>query len=76
MISVIDLRTKFVFPPAELTKESCIIVMKTNNAITCVIVDTVSEVFDIRDENLESPADSVIYAGFRSTLILFFHHNI
>ena len=54
VIPVIDLRSKFGFQEAAHTKETCIIVVEVQNVLTGVIVDTVSEVLDVKSEELES----------------------
>lgn len=57
VISVVDLRSKFGMPPRERTEETCIIVVETHAADRKVsiglIVDRVSEVLNIADENIE-----------------------
>lgn len=69
VIPVVDLRTKFGFQEAEWTKESCIIVVEIHAVLTGIIVDTVSEVIDIREEEFEpsphlgSDVDMEIFLG-------------
>ncbi|ODS34207.1 MAG: purine binding chemotaxis protein [Candidatus Scalindua rubra] len=53
VIPIIDLRLKFSMPEAELTQETCIIVVEVNNTLIGVIVDSVSEVMDIKSEEIE-----------------------
>ena len=54
VIPVVDLRLKFGFQEADYTKETCIIVVEVKNVLTGIIVDTVSEVLDITNEELET----------------------
>ncbi|MCR4319168.1 MAG: chemotaxis protein CheW [Candidatus Brocadiaceae bacterium] len=54
VIPVIDLRSKFGFQEAAHTKETCIIVVEVQHLLTGVIVDTVSEVLDVKAEELEA----------------------
>ena len=57
VIPVIDLRTKFGMETAEITEQSCIIVVETSqggrNYSTGIVVDRVQEVLDINGENIE-----------------------
>ena len=55
VIPVIDLRMKFCLPEAEYTSETCIIVVDVQGNLVGIIVDRVSEVQDIRGENIEDP---------------------
>jgi purine-binding chemotaxis protein CheW len=57
VIPVVDLRLKFGMTPAEYTKETCIIVVDVKEMLMGTVVDTVSEVIDIADSNIE-PAPS------------------
>lgn len=50
---VVDLRVKFGFPEKEYTPETCIIVVETQGIVMGIIVDTVLEVLDISQANLE-----------------------
>ena len=54
VIPVVDLRLKFGLEEIEYTEETCIIVVDVGNEIG-IIVDTVSEVLDIKGENIEPP---------------------
>jgi purine-binding chemotaxis protein CheW len=54
VIPVVDLRLKFSLPEAEHTDQTCIIVVDVGKEIG-IIVDTVSEVLDVQDENIEPP---------------------
>ncbi len=53
VIPIIDLRLKFAMPEVEHTKETCIIVAEVGTAQVGVIVDSVSEVTDIKGEDIE-----------------------
>jgi purine-binding chemotaxis protein CheW len=53
VIPVIDLRLKFGMCKAERTAETCIIVVDVGGSLMGVIVDQVSEVLDIRGEDIE-----------------------
>ncbi len=57
VIPVIDLRTKFGLPRAEYNDQTCIIVVDIGMPMG-IIVDTVQEVHDIPDANIE-PAPSL-----------------
>lgn len=54
VIPVMDLRLKFEFDEIEHTEETCIIVVDVGKEIG-IIVDTVSEVLDISEEDIEPP---------------------
>ncbi len=54
VIPVIDLRMKFGLDEIEYTEQTCIIVVDVGKEIG-IIVDTVSEVLDISDDNVEPP---------------------
>ena len=54
VIPVVDLRLKFGFQESEHTKETCVIVVEVKGVLTGIIVDTVSEVLDVSDEELET----------------------
>ncbi len=53
VIPIIDLRLKFAMPEVERTKETCIIVAEVGATQVGVIVDSVSEVMDIKGEDIE-----------------------
>ncbi|RKY04338.1 MAG: chemotaxis protein CheW [Planctomycetota bacterium] len=57
VIPVIDLRAKFGMPTAEVTEETCIIVVEINTAdrksSTGIVVDRVQEVLDIAGSDIE-----------------------
>ncbi len=54
VIPVIDLRTKFSMQEEEHTQETCVIVVEVNNTSIGIVVDSVSEVSDIRGEEIEN----------------------
>jgi len=55
VIPVIDLRLKFGMEEAEVTEETCIIVVDIGEMLMGILVDTVSEVVDIPAEKIEPP---------------------
>ncbi|RKY89603.1 chemotaxis protein CheW [candidate division KSB1 bacterium] len=57
VIPVIDLRLKFGLEEAEYTSETCIIVVDIKNTLVGIIVDSVSEVLDTTEKDLEPPPD-------------------
>ena len=54
VIPVVDLRLKFGLPEIEHTEQTCIILVNVGREIG-IIVDTVSEVLDIPDANIDAP---------------------
>jgi len=55
VIPVIDLRLKFGMETIAATSETCIIVVQVGHLSIGLVVDRVSEVTDIRDEDIEDP---------------------
>ncbi len=53
VIPTIDLRRKFDMPSAEYTDQTCIIVVQVNGMQVGVVVDRVSEVADIADQDVD-----------------------
>ncbi len=53
VIPVIDLRLKFSMEELGHTQETCIIVVEVNNTLIGIVVDNVSEVLEIRSEEIE-----------------------
>jgi len=53
VITVVDLRLKFGMEPKEQTDETCIIVVQTAGIQIGCVVDKVSEVLDINEEEIE-----------------------
>jgi purine-binding chemotaxis protein CheW len=68
VIPIIDARVKFGMPAVEATNETCIIVVQIRGLDVGVVVDRVSEVIDIPDEEI-APASS-FGSGFNTELIL------
>lgn len=54
VIPVIDLRLKFGMEPADYTEQTCIVVVDVGTLVG-VIVDTVQEVLDIDDSQIDPP---------------------
>ena len=55
VIPVVDLRLKFGMEEKEVTEETCTIVVEVNELQMGIIVDTVQEVLDVREEQIEDP---------------------
>jgi len=59
VIPVIDLRLKFDMPSVDFTERTCIIVVEVDSAggtlMIGIVVDSVSEVLNVRAENIEPP---------------------
>ncbi|MBU0509413.1 chemotaxis protein CheW [bacterium] len=53
VIPVVNIRLKFGMPEAEQTSETCIIVVDVQGQLIGLVVDRVSEVLDIRGEEIE-----------------------
>ena len=53
VIPVVDLRLKFSMPEEEYTQETCVIVVEANNSQVGIIVDSVSEVLNIQNGEIE-----------------------
>ena len=68
VIPVIDLRMKFGMPSVEETSETCIVVVHVHTVEIGVIVDKVSEVINIPDQDIE-PAPS-LGNGYNTDYIL------
>lgn len=57
IIPVVDLRSKFGMPPTEETDETCIIVVDVGGVEMGTVVDKVSEVLDISEQEItDTPA--------------------
>ena len=67
-IPVVDLRTKFGLEQAEVTDETCIIVVDVSDTQTGIFVDTVDEVLDIGSAEIEDAPD--FGAGMATEYIL------
>ena len=61
VIPVIDLRLKFSMEAIPYTERTCIIVMEINskntNVLIGIVVDSVSEVLNIKEEEIEAPPE-------------------
>jgi purine-binding chemotaxis protein CheW len=57
VIPVVDLRLVFGMAASEQTSETCIIVVDVHGSLRGVVVDHVSEVMDIRPEEIEDPPE-------------------
>ena len=55
VIPVVDLRLKFGMPEKSYTKETCTIVVDVRGLMMGIVVDTVSEVLDIAESDIEPP---------------------
>ncbi len=55
VIPIVDLRRKFDMPCADEARETCIIVVQLQGSQVGVLVDTVSEVVDIAESEIEDP---------------------
>ena len=53
VIPVIDLRAKFSMPEGSYDERTCIIVVDVNGLLMGIVVDTVSEVLDIKTDCIE-----------------------
>ena len=53
VIPVVDLRLKFGMPEADYDEETCIIVVNVNETLVGIIVDTVSEVVNLDEAQIE-----------------------
>jgi purine-binding chemotaxis protein CheW len=53
IIPIMDLRTRFNLPGVDDTEETCIIVVEDNNRHMGIVVDKVSEVADLRADQME-----------------------
>ena len=55
IIPVIDMRLRFDMPEAEYTQATCIIVIDVGTTLIGVIVDTVKDVINVADDQIEDP---------------------
>lgn len=55
VIPVVDLRLKFNMPKVDYTNETCIIVLNVSDMAMSILVDRVSEVLDILQQDIEPP---------------------
>jgi len=55
VIPIIDIRLRFNLPPREYDERTCIIVISVNDNPVGLVVDQVSEVVDIAQDDIEPP---------------------
>jgi purine-binding chemotaxis protein CheW len=55
VIPVMDVRTRFKLPPREYDERTCIIVVEIDGTSVGLVVDTVNEVADIPEDQIEPP---------------------
>ncbi len=67
IIPLIDMRLKLKKPAAEYTDRTCIIVVETTEVTIGLIVDNVSEVLSVGEDNIVPPPDS--RAGVQNSYI-------
>ena len=65
VIPVIDVRLRFGLPEKDYEERTCIIVVNIKDVSVGLIVDSVSEVMDIPDSNIEPPPKVSKSAGTR-----------
>jgi len=71
VLPVIDLRIRFDLEPCEPTRHTRIIVVSINNLKMGIVVDAVSEVLQIQDENIDALPPTVASAnsGFLKNIV-------
>ncbi len=55
VIPIVDMRAKFNMDQVDFTSQTCIIVVEVDNNLMGILVDTVSEVLDIKEEDIDPP---------------------
>ncbi|MEE9386870.1 MAG: chemotaxis protein CheW [Nannocystaceae bacterium] len=55
VIPIMDVRCRFRMPPRDYDERTCIIVIQVRDSAVGLLVDTVSEVLDIADNQIEPP---------------------
>jgi len=59
VVPVVDLRVKFGLPPAEITLDTCVILIEVNvdeePTVLGALVDAVRDVFEVAEEDLSAP---------------------
>ncbi|VAX23177.1 Positive regulator of CheA protein activity (CheW) [hydrothermal vent metagenome] len=55
VIPIVDMRAKFGMDQIDFTSQTCIIVVEVDDNLMGILVDTVSEVLDIQEENIDPP---------------------
>ncbi len=68
IIPVFDLRLIFGMGEKDYDSETCIIIVDVAGRLAGIVVDTVSEVMDVRDDDIET--SSGLEAGFNSQFIM------
>jgi purine-binding chemotaxis protein CheW len=63
VIPVMDVRLRFRMPERAYDDRTCIVVVKVNGAAVGLVVDTVREVADIPQQQIEQPPDMVEAGG-------------
>jgi purine-binding chemotaxis protein CheW len=58
VIPIMDVRTRFRMSPREYDERTCIVVVEIDNTLIGLIVDTVNEVADIPEDQVEPPPKS------------------
>lgn len=59
IIAVMDVRLRFDLMPVEYNQRTCIVIIKVRDTSIGLIVDHVSEVLSISDENINPPPDII-----------------
>lgn len=65
IITAIDLRTRMNLPPREDDKQCMNVVTRINNEVVSFLVDSIGDVLEVEDENLE-PVPSTVDASTRA----------
>ena len=63
VIPVMDVRIRFKFPPREYDERTCIVVVEIDGTSIGLVVDTVNEVADIPEDQVEPPPKSKCKGG-------------
>jgi len=59
IIPVVDMRKRFGFPDADITDETRIIVIETNERVIGLLVDNVHQVVRLSNSNIDPPSDMI-----------------
>jgi purine-binding chemotaxis protein CheW len=59
IIPVVDMRKRFGFPDAEVTDQTRIIVIETNERVIGLLVDNVHQVVRLSNKNIDPPSDMI-----------------
>lgn len=68
VISIMDIRKRFKLESKEYNDRTCIIVVDINNIMVGLVVDTVSEVLNIPEEEVDPPPQT--HSGIKSNYIM------